>query len=185
MEEVDNYPKWFKYCEEPSIENEEALKEYLNSMDYGVLCKVSKEYLNSMDYGVLCKVLKDDYISKLKRNSQCHNETTIATMSTVKDIADIYFLFQRNDLVFCLEERDVKLAIEYGKNPHNNYVISVQEINKMKEWLTKKRLHSLEYEADEVSEYQQARNDFIEFMDYLINKKDSFLLIYLEKMRLN
>ena len=71
--------------------------------------------------------------------------------------------------MFCLEEGDVKLAILNGKNPNTTKDISDEEIVKMKEWLAKKRLHSINYEADEISDYQRARAEFIEFMDNPIN----------------
>ena len=169
MEDADLKPIWFRFCgKDNTLDNKKSLLNYLRTID-------DKELFNRLKIDTtasrddLCNILQEDYNQSLSRNDKCHNETTIATLSDTEFIADIYLLFQRDDLVFCLEEGDVKLAILDGTNPHTTAKLSVQEIVKMKEWLAKKRLHSINYEADEISDYQRARAEFIEFMDNPIN----------------
>jgi len=62
---------------------------------------------------------------------------------------------QINNLVFCLEEKDVRFAIS---NPHKT-TLTKKELNKMKRWLIKKRLHSIDYKEQDKSLNKQIKED--------------------------
>ena len=86
MEGADIKPKWFKYCKNPTPENRKALEAYLSSMDSSELEELKQNNPGLLtNPSILCKVLQEDYTYKLKRNSQCHNETTIAMNNILKD----------------------------------------------------------------------------------------------------
>jgi len=165
MEKVIKTTKWYKPCHNPT---EESRTNLLNSLPPSELERLLQEYPD-LSSSNICSILEKDYKDKTTRNSQCHNDLTMMRMEDTEFIADLYFL-KVDNIVFCLEEPDVKYSIEHGKNPHTTKPATDEEINKMKEWLASKRLHSFDYETgDEFSDYQQARDRFINFMDYPIN----------------
>jgi len=180
MEETDIKPIWYKFCrKDNTLDDKKTLLNYLRTIDDKELfnrleINDKEELFNRLEIDDLvsrddlCNILREDYNKSLSRNNQCHNEITISTFSDTEFISDLYFL-KVNNIIFCLEEKDVKYVIEHGKNPHTTKVVSDEEIVKMKKWLATKRLHSIKYEVDEISDYQRARDRFIEFMDNPIN----------------
>ena len=165
MDQAIKSTKWYKPCHNNSTE--ESKTNLLNSLPPLDLERLLQKYPD-LSSSNICSILEEDYKDKISRNSQCKNELAMMSFEDIEFIADIYFL-KINDIVFCLDQIDVKYVIDYGKNPHTTLVVSDEEVDKMKEWLASQRLHSFEYKDDEVSDYQQARDRFIEFMDNPIN----------------